>query len=81
VSDLPQWKTNFNFVIGVLLKYIYDGPKSTLGIRITVRLDLDRFGQNRILDKNYDSSQTIGLRVVAKYAGSEKPVFSLLIIS
>jgi hypothetical protein len=48
---MPQGKTNFNFYIGVLQKFMYAGPKSMLGILIPVLLDPDLIGQIRILGR------------------------------
>jgi hypothetical protein len=61
-------ETNFND--DILQKYMYDGLKSMIRIRIPIRLDPDLFVQIRILEKkSFGSSQPIGLRVVTKYAG------------
>jgi hypothetical protein len=68
VADLPQWKTNFYLYVGVLQEFMYDGPKS--------RLDPDLNGSDPDSSKNYDSLRPIGLRVVAKSARSENPVFT-----
>jgi hypothetical protein len=51
MHDLPQWKTNFNFYVGVLQKFMFDGPKSMLGIRIPIWLDPNHIGQIWILER------------------------------
>jgi hypothetical protein len=41
VPDLPQRKTNFNFYVCILQKYMHDGLKSIMENRIPVRFDPD----------------------------------------
>jgi hypothetical protein len=51
VPNLPLWKTNFHFFVGVLQKFLYDGHKSIIGKWIPVQLDPDLIGENQILER------------------------------
>jgi hypothetical protein len=65
----PTCHSGKNFYVGVLKKFMYDGPESSPVGSGSNWTDQDPW-------KNYGRSQSIGLRVVAKSAGSENSCFT-----